>query len=60
MVIKFKKHGQYYNCKHLYYIYCVVCGMQRDEDRFIHVTPLKFNEIQRLIFNKNFDNILVM
>jgi hypothetical protein len=59
MVIKFKKRGQYYNCKHLYYVYCIVCGMQRDEDRFIHATSLSFNEIKRLLLNGIVDRILV-
>lgn len=51
---------QYYNCKHLYYVYCIVCGMQRDEDRFIHAISLSFNEIKYVVRNKIVDRIFVL
>ena len=54
MIIKFKKRGQYYNCKHLYYVYHIVCGMQRNGVRFIHATSLSFNKIKRFFFSTEF------
>ena len=51
MVIKFNKHMQYYNCKHLYYVYYIVCDMQHYEDHFIYATCFSFNEIKHLLLN---------
>lgn len=49
MIIQFRKRGAFYNCKHLYYIYRIVCGMRLQEDRFIHACSLSFNEIKQLL-----------
>lgn len=53
MFVSFKGNGRgaYGNCKHLYYIFRVVCGLDRDKDRFVHAPTLSFNEIKRILLS---------
>ena len=43
------KRGQWTNCKHLYYIFHVVCGLDSEIDVFMHAPSFSFNEIKRVI-----------
>ena len=43
------KRGQWSNCKHLYYIFHVVCGLDSDVDVFMHAPSFSFNDIKRVI-----------
>ena len=43
------KRGQWANCKHLYYLFTVVCGLDSDSDTFIHAASFSFNEVKRVL-----------
>jgi len=43
------KKCQWANCKHLYYLYTVVCGLDLDSDTFIHATSFSFNKMKRVL-----------
>lgn len=49
MALKNTGRGLWYNCKHLCYIFRMVCGMQLPEDLFVHAPTLSFNEIKRVL-----------
>ena len=40
------KRGQWSNCKHLYFIFTVKCGLDPNVDVFMHAATLSFNEIK--------------
>ena len=43
------KRGQWTSCKHLYYIFIVICGLDSESDVFIHAPSLSFNEIKHIL-----------
>lgn len=43
------KRGQWANCKHLYYVFAFICGLDPDSDSFIHVASFSFNELKQII-----------
>lgn len=43
------KRGQWANCKHLYYIFTVICGLDSESDTFMHVASFSFNEVKRVL-----------
>ena len=46
IVIKFKTHGQWYNCKHFYYVYRVICVMNQESNMFVYALIPSFREIK--------------
>ena len=40
---------QWANCKHLYYLFTVVCGLDSELDTFIHAASFSFNEVKRIL-----------
>lgn len=49
MLIQSKKNGVWYYCKHLYYIFRVVCNLDYNEDLFVHSATFSFNETKRFL-----------
>jgi hypothetical protein len=45
------KQGQWPNCKHLYFIFIVICGLNPDIDDFMHASSFSFNEVKRVLLN---------
>lgn len=43
------KRGQWSHCKHLYYIFNVICNMDPEVDVFIHAPSFSFDEVKRVI-----------
>jgi hypothetical protein len=43
------KRGQWANCKHLYYLFTVICGLDSESDTFIHAASFSFNEVKRIL-----------
>ena len=43
------KRGQWSNCKHLYYIFTVICGLDPQSDVFMHAASFSFNEIKLVL-----------
>jgi hypothetical protein len=43
------KRGQWANCKHLYYVFTIICGLDPDSDTFIHAANFSFNEVKQII-----------
>ena len=43
------KRGQWANCKHLYFLFTVVCGLDSESDTFIHAASFSFNEVKRVL-----------
>ena len=43
------KRGAWLNCKHLYYIFNIVCELDPDEDIFIHAPSFSWNEVKRVV-----------
>jgi hypothetical protein len=43
------KRGSWNNCKHLYYVFNIVCRLDPDEDVFIHAPSLSWNEVKRVV-----------
>jgi hypothetical protein len=43
------KRGQWVNCKHLYYLLCVIGLFDADIDVFIHAPSFSFYEIRRIL-----------
>ena len=42
------KRGQWANCKHMYYLFTVVCGLHSETDTFMHAASFSFNEVKRV------------
>jgi hypothetical protein len=52
MVMKaLSKRGQWANCKHLYFIFTVICGLDAEIDDFIHAPSFSFNEVKCVLKN---------
>ena len=43
------KRGQWANCKHLCYLFTVVCGLDSDSDTLIYAGSFSFNEVKRVL-----------
>ena len=43
--------GQWAYCKHLYFIFTVICGLQGDVEPFLHAPSFSFNEVKRVLLN---------
>ena len=46
---RIEKNGQWANCKHLYYLFTVVCGLDFESDTFIHAVIFSFNKVKRVL-----------
>ena len=44
-------HGQWAYCKHMYFIFTVVCGLERKVETFIHAPSFSFNEVKRVLLS---------
>jgi hypothetical protein len=45
------KRGQWTNCKHLYFIFIVICRLDAEVDDFIHAPSFSFNEVKYVLEN---------
>jgi hypothetical protein len=45
------KRGQWTNCKHLYFIFTIIYGLDPDVDDFMHAPIFSFNEVMRILVN---------
>jgi hypothetical protein len=45
------KHGQWANCKHLYFVFKVLGNLDSDRDAFIHAPSFSFNEVKQVLEN---------
>ena len=45
------KHGTWANCKHLYYVFTVICNMQCTSNVFIHAPTFSFTEVKQLLLS---------
>jgi hypothetical protein len=45
------KRGQWANCKHLYFIFTVICRLDAEVDDFIHAPSFSFNEVKHVLEN---------
>jgi hypothetical protein len=45
------KHGQWANCKHLYFVFTVIGSVDSNRDAFIHAPNFSFNEVKRILEN---------
>jgi hypothetical protein len=43
------KRGQWTHCKHLYYIFTIICNLNSDVDVFIHAPSFSFSEVKRVL-----------
>ena len=43
------KRGRWANCKHLYYLFTVVCGLDSISDMFIHAASFSFNKVKQVL-----------
>ena len=43
------KRGQWANCKHLYYVFTIICGLDPESDTFIHAASFSFNEVKQIL-----------
>ena len=43
--------GQWAYCKHLYFIFTVICGLQGDVEPFLHAPSFSFNEVKRVLLS---------
>lgn len=43
------KRGQWTNCKHLYYLFVVICHFNIEVDAWMHAPSLSFNEVKRIL-----------
>ena len=43
--------GQWAYCKHLYFIFTVVCGLQGEVEPFVHAPSFSFNEVKRVLLS---------
>jgi hypothetical protein len=43
------KRGQWENCKHLYFVFNVICSLDSEVDAFIHAPSFSFNEVKRIL-----------
>jgi hypothetical protein len=41
--------SQWAHCKHLYFVFTVICGFDADVDAFIHAPTLSFNEVKLVL-----------
>jgi hypothetical protein len=46
------KRGQWANCKHLYFIFTIICRLDAEVDDFIHAFSFSFNEVKHVLENK--------
>jgi hypothetical protein len=43
------KHGQWANCKHVYFVFTVIGSLGSDRDAFIHAPSFSFNEVKQVL-----------
>lgn len=43
------KRGTWANCKHLYFIFTVICNLQTTSEAFIHAPTFSFNEVKEVL-----------
>ena len=44
-------HGQWAYCKHMYYIFAVICGLDGEVEPFLHAPSFSFNEVKRVLLS---------
>ena len=49
MFVRTKKRGAWYYCKHLYYIFHVLCKFHVEDDHFVHAPTFGFNEVKKVM-----------
>ena len=49
MFVRTKKRGAWYYCKHLYYIFCVLCQFHLEDDHFVHALTFSFNKVKKVM-----------
>ena len=49
MFVRTKKRGAWYYCKHLYYIFRVLCQFHLEDDHFVHAPKFSFNEVKKVM-----------
>jgi hypothetical protein len=50
------KHGQWANCKHLYFFFTVIGNLDSNRDAFIHVPSFSFNEVKQVLESRILTN----
>jgi len=45
------KRETWANCKHLYYVFTVICNLQRASDAFIHAASFSFNKVKAVLLS---------
>jgi hypothetical protein len=45
------KQGQWTNCKHLYFIFTIICNLDCEVDVFTHAPSFSFKEVKRILEN---------
>ena len=43
--------GQWAYCKHMYYIFTVICGLDGEVEPFLHAPSFSFNEVKRVLLS---------
>ena len=43
--------GQWAYCKHMYYIFAVICGLDGEVEPFLHAPSFSFNEVKRVLLS---------
>ena len=52
MILKsLEGRGQWAYCKHLYFIFTVICGLQGDVEPFLHAPSFSFNKVKRVLLS---------
>jgi hypothetical protein len=46
------RRGQWANCKHLYFIFIVICRLDAKVDDFIYAPCFSFNEVKGILVNE--------
>ena len=43
--------GQWAYCKHMYFIFTVICGLEGEVETFLHAPSFSFNEVKRVLLS---------
>ena len=43
--------GQWAYCKHMYFIFIVICGLEGEVETFLHAPSFSFNEVKRILLS---------
>jgi hypothetical protein len=53
------KRGQWKNCKHIYFVFSVICSLDFKVDAFIHALSFNFNKVKRILESGIFGNYIL-